>query len=236
MDFGVFGSFARWGSGEQRVMRTLHVTRILALAVTGWAAATGCGGDSCNGGGTPDGAGTHAGGGAAGEFSSTGGGGFTDGGTRSGGGAAGELPSVDDDVYIVGDGEPPPCPGFDPYQDPHCGWQIILPSGVDFGREVGAGGAGGAGGAAGGGGGPASVCEIPLAFEVSVPNACILAVDCELLPKGPNTQGVESWDFDDRDAPAAIVLSDALCSRLVQEGFGRIDLRTPASCSNSAIP
>jgi len=203
-------------------MRRLHAAAIVAWAATGLAFAAGCGGDS-------DGDTRTGEGGTAGESSSIDGGGFTDGGTSGEGGTDGGVPPVNENVYIVGDGEPPTCPGVDPYQSAHCGWQITLPSGVDFGTQV------DGGGVAGGGGGPAGVCEIPVVFEVPDPSVCLLTVDCEhILYYGPNTQVTEWWEFDDSDSPTAIVLSDALCIRLVQDGFERIDL-TVGECP-SVLP
>jgi hypothetical protein len=80
------------------------------------------------------------------------------------------------------------------------------------------------------------VCEIPVVFEVPDPNLCMLTVDCEhILYYGSNTQVTESWEFDDPDSPTTIVLSDALCIRLVQDGFERIDLETP-SCPGPGLP
>jgi len=132
---------------------------------------------------------------------------------------------IDSRVQLLGDGPAPPCPDGDTLEAGHCQQQIVLPSGVDLTDPGGLGGAGGA---------VASACEFPVLLEFAdpqddvfglgpSPSMVYLAVDCEWMLYVSPDQGEESWQYEDLEAPTTFRLSAALCSRLVQDGFVRID-------------
>jgi hypothetical protein len=80
---------------------------------------------------------------------------------------------------------------------------------------------------AGAGGGPSTPsCVIQLDFEDFNPNQVNVAVDCEVTPYsgGDHDATEECWQYDDVSSPSAIVLCEALCARVTEEGFTRIDI------------
>ena len=102
---------------------------------------------------------------------------------------------------------PPPCENIEGLAN-QCPHQVALPT------------------AGAGGGLSAPSCVIQLEFEDFNPNMVNVAVDCGLIPHCASDYDAtdECWQYDDPDQPTAIVLSEALCARVTDEGFTRIDI------------
>ena len=75
-------------------------------------------------------------------------------------------------------------------------------------------------------GGSSTPCTVALEFTVEVPQEVYVAVDCVVIQRDdPDAAGDgEFWQYDNAEQPAAILFSDALCTRLEQDGFSRIDI------------
>ena len=102
---------------------------------------------------------------------------------------------------------PPPCAEIEGLPN-QCPEQVVLPNaGADGGLST-------------------PSCVIQLEFEDFWPEQVNVAVDCELIPRcAPDYDATdECWQYDDADQPTAIVLSEALCTRITEEGFTRIDI------------
>jgi hypothetical protein len=129
-------------------------------------------------------------------------------GGRAGAGAGGNTLDGDDeerDFEI--------CPYGEEILDTLCYFQVV---------DAGVLAAGGAGGAA------AKPCHIPIEPK-PVPDyyRIFVYVDCQLIAQMQfprEGDSPEFWQFDDPNAPAAIVLSEPLCLRLREDGFERVDV------------
>jgi hypothetical protein len=119
----------------------------------------------------------------------------------------------------------PMCDNLEGLATDQCPVQVVLPNG-------GAGGAAGDPGAAGAAGAASdALCTIPLELDELNPNQVNLAVDCEVIPYcDPDLDAtIECWEYDNVASPTAIELSEALCARITEEGFTRIDIMTGCS-------
>ena len=137
--------------------------------------------------------------------------------TNAGTGGTDGDSGAQSDAGTAGDSfGPPPCEEIEglAHQCPH---QVALPTA-------------GAGGAA-----STPPCVIQLEFEDFIPTMVNVAMDCELIPHCSSDYDAtdECWQYDDADPPTAIVLSEALCARITEEGFTRIDI--VAGCGGPII-
>jgi hypothetical protein len=92
-----------------------------------------------------------------------------------------------------------------------CYWQLLEPAGPDDQRAF------------------TATCEIPCSRFLLNPNENRVHANCQPIPfiLGPPDERVpvgDAWWFDNPQAPGVIFLSDALCSRLREDGFQRIDI------------